>query len=151
MIFAASRSAFYMAYIAHVITGVWWSEVGICDARVCVLFVSSRSGIVFNPSASAITIHSQSAKDIDPYFKSQLCGGPMATESRHSFYRMGWVNPESESRNLISAMGGIRTHNLFINSPTCYHWAIVLSSLIVQNIWLIFGWKAWNLLYLWSQ
>ena len=39
---------------------------------VCVLFVSSRSGIVFNPSAGAITDHSQSAKDIDPYFKSQL-------------------------------------------------------------------------------
>ena len=39
---------------------------------VCVLFVSSRSGIVFNPSAGAITDHSQSAKDIDPHFKSQL-------------------------------------------------------------------------------
>ena len=37
---------------------------------VCVLFVSSRSSIVFNPSA--ITDDSQSAKDIDPYFKSQL-------------------------------------------------------------------------------
>ena len=35
---------------------------------VCVLFVSSRSGIVFNSSAGAITDHSQSAKDIDPYF-----------------------------------------------------------------------------------
>ena len=39
---------------------------------VCVLFVSSRSGIVFNPSAGAIIDHIQSAKDIDPYFKSQL-------------------------------------------------------------------------------
>ena len=39
---------------------------------VCLLFVSSRSGIVFNPSAGAITDHSQSAKDIDPCFKSQL-------------------------------------------------------------------------------
>ena len=39
---------------------------------VCVLFVSSRSGIVFNPSAGAITKHSQTAKDIDQYFKSQL-------------------------------------------------------------------------------
>ena len=39
---------------------------------VCVLFVSSRSSIVFNSSAGAITDHSQSAKDIDPYFKSQL-------------------------------------------------------------------------------
>ena len=39
---------------------------------VCVLFVSSRSDIVFNPIDSAITDHSQSAKEIDPYFKSQL-------------------------------------------------------------------------------
>ena len=39
---------------------------------VCVLFVSSRSGIVFNLSAGAITDHSQSAKDIELYFKSQL-------------------------------------------------------------------------------
>ena len=39
---------------------------------VCVLFVSSRSGVVFNASAGTITDHSQSAKDIDPYFKSQL-------------------------------------------------------------------------------
>ena len=37
-----------------------------------ILFVSMRSGIGFNPSASAITYHRQSAKDIDPYFKSQL-------------------------------------------------------------------------------
>ena len=39
---------------------------------VYVLFVSSRSGIVFNPSAGAITDHSQSAKYIDQYFKTQL-------------------------------------------------------------------------------
>ena len=38
----------------------------------CVLFVSSRSGIVFNPNAGAITDHSQSAMDIDPYFKFEL-------------------------------------------------------------------------------
>ena len=39
---------------------------------VCVPFVSSRSGIVFNPSAGAITDHSQLTKDTDPYFKNQL-------------------------------------------------------------------------------
>ena len=49
---------------------------------VCVLFVSSRSDIVFNPSVGAITDHSQSAKDIDPYFKSQLYVEDPATESR---------------------------------------------------------------------
>ena len=42
--------------------------------RPCVYcFVSSRSGIVFNPSGGAITDYSQSTKDIDSYFKSQLC------------------------------------------------------------------------------
>ena len=39
---------------------------------VCVLFMSSRLGIIFNPSDSAITDHSQAAKDIDPYYKSQV-------------------------------------------------------------------------------
>ena len=39
---------------------------------VCILFVSSRSDVVFNQSAGTITDHSQSAKDIYPYFKSQL-------------------------------------------------------------------------------
>ena len=39
---------------------------------VCVLFVSSRSGIVFNLSADAITDDKQSAKDIDSYFNSQI-------------------------------------------------------------------------------
>ena len=39
---------------------------------VCALFVSSRSGIVFNPSDGVISDHSQPAKDIDPYFKSRL-------------------------------------------------------------------------------
>ena len=39
---------------------------------VVVLFVSSSSGIVFNQSSGEITDHSQSAKDIDLYFKSNL-------------------------------------------------------------------------------
>ena len=72
MIFAASRIVLYMAYISYVLIGVWCGKVGICDARVCVLFVCSRSCSVFNPGASVITDHSQSAKDIDPYFKPQL-------------------------------------------------------------------------------
>ena len=39
---------------------------------VSVLFVSSRSGFVFNQSAGVVTEHNQSAKVVDPYFKSQL-------------------------------------------------------------------------------
>ena len=59
-----------MTYIAYAVTGVWCSEV--YAMPVCVLFLFSRSGIVFNPSAGAITDQIQSAKDTDPYFKFQL-------------------------------------------------------------------------------
>ena len=95
MIFAASLSVLYMAYISHVVTGVWCGEVELCDDRVYVLFVSSRSGIVFNQSASAITDNNQSAKDIDSYFKSQLYAvDPGRRKTVRAFYRI--VNPESE-------------------------------------------------------
>ena len=56
---------------------------------MCVLFVSSRSGIVFNPSAGAITDHSQSVKDIDPYFKSQLYVEDPGHRKPVLIYRMG--------------------------------------------------------------
>ena len=72
MIFAASCSVPYMAHIAHVVTGEFFAVRWAYAIPVCVLLASSRSGIIFNPSAGAITDHSQSAKDIDPYFKSQL-------------------------------------------------------------------------------
>ena len=76
MIFSASRSVPYTAYIADVVAGVWYGEVGICVARaampVFVLFASSRSCMVFNPNAAAIADHNQSAMDIEPTFKSQL-------------------------------------------------------------------------------
>ena len=44
-----------------------------------VLFMSSTSGIVFNQSAGAITDYRQSAKEVDPYFKSQ----PYVEDSGH--------------------------------------------------------------------
>ena len=78
-----------MAYIAHIVTGVWCSDVGICEARVCTVFMSSRSGIVFNPSAVSITDNSQSAKDIVSYFKSHLYVEDLGTEIRYSVYQMG--------------------------------------------------------------
>ena len=63
---------------------------------VCVLFVSSRSDIVFNPSASAITDHSQSAKDIDPYFKSQLYVKDPCHRKPVLILPNGLRNPESD-------------------------------------------------------
>ena len=89
---------------------------------VCVLFVSNRSGIVFNPSAGAIT-DSQSAKDIDPYFKFQLyVKNP--SHRKPVFILPNELSTPGErahDRNLISAVYGIRTHNLLIDSTACYH------------------------------
>ena len=56
---------------------------------MCVLFVSMRSGIVFNPSAGAITDHSQSAKEIDPYFKSQLYAEDQGHRKQILIYQIG--------------------------------------------------------------
>ena len=76
---------------------------------VCVLFVSSRSGIVFNPSAGAITDHSQSAKDIDPYFKSQLYVEDPGHRKSVLILPNGPSKPgeRAHDRNFISAVGGI--------------------------------------------
>ena len=69
-VITASHSVPYMTYIDHVVTGVWCGGHMQCPCVYCLC--SSRSDIVFNRSACAITDHSQSVKDIDPYFKSQL-------------------------------------------------------------------------------
>ena len=53
---------------------------------VCVLFASSRSHIAFNQRAGAITAHSQSAKDIDPHFKSQLYVGDPSHPKRGTHF-----------------------------------------------------------------
>ena len=60
--FADSCSVRCMVNIAHVVTGVQ-SRRGSHMQCLCVLFVSSTPGIVFNPSANAITDHGQLAKD----------------------------------------------------------------------------------------
>ena len=93
---------------------------------VCILFASSRSGIVFNPSADAIIDHSQSAKDIDPYFKSQLYVEDPSHRKPVLILPNGLSKPgeRAHDRNFISAVGGIRTYNLLIDSPACYHCAI---------------------------
>ena len=111
-----------MAYIAHVVTRVRCCEMGVCDARVYVLFVSRRSGIVFIPSAGAITDHSQSANDTDPYCKSQLYVKDPCHRKPVLILPNGLSKPgeRAHDRNLISVVGGIRTQNLLIDSPACY-------------------------------
>ena len=93
---------------------------------VYVLFVSSRSGIVFNTNASAITDHSQSANDIEPYFKFRLYVEQPGHGKQVLISPNGLCKPEQRAhdRYLISAVDGIRTHNLLIDSPACHHWSI---------------------------
>ena len=85
---------------------------------VCVPFEFSRPGIVFNQSAGAATDHSQSAKDIDPYFKSQLYVEDSG-QRRTVLNGLSKPGERAHDRNLISAVGGIRTHNLVVDSPAC--------------------------------
>ena len=79
---------------------------------VCVLFVSSRSRIVFNPSTGAIIDHGQSAKDIDPYFKSKLYVKDPSHRKPVPILSNDRSKPGERARvtqNVISAMGLIRT------------------------------------------
>ena len=91
---------------------------------MCVLFVSSRSSIVVNPSVGAITDNSQSAKDLDPYFKSQL----YVEDNGHRKAVLivpNWLSKSGKrartKKFLISAVNGNQTHNLLIDNPACYH------------------------------
>ena len=111
MIFAASRSVPYVAYIAHVVTGVWCGGVDMCDARMCAV-LCSRSGIVFNPSTGAIIVDSQSAKDIDPHFKSKLYVKDPSHRKPVPILSNDRSKPGERERlthNFISAIGFIRT------------------------------------------
>ena len=98
-------------------------------------FVFITSDIVFNPSASATTDHSQSVKDKDPSFKSQfyvakpyhrkpvlilLNGLSMHGERAH------------DRDKFLFALGGIRPHILLIDSLASYRWAI--TALLQFNI-----------------
>ena len=70
---ASGRLAAYFSYawciyglfVAHVITEGIAQVAGIFAMPVCELFMSRKSGFVFNQSTGAIPYHSQLAKDID--------------------------------------------------------------------------------------
>ena len=108
---------------------------------VCVLFVSSRSGIIFNLSAGAITDHSQSAKATYPYFKSQLYAGDPSHRKTVLILpnRLTKVGERAHDRNFISAMGGIRIHKLLINSSMCYHRSITTLRMYTESNKLYFS------------
>ena len=109
-----------MAYKVHVVT----QECGAARWPYAMpMFVSRRLGIVFNLTAGAITDHSQSAKDIDLYFRFQLYVEVPGQRKPLLILPDGLSKPEERAhdRNFISAAGGIRTHNLLIDNPACYH------------------------------
>ena len=81
-----------MAYIAHVVTGAWFGEVGI-SMPVCVLFVSQ--------------LYAE-----DPDHEKPILIVPN---------RLSKSGERAHDRYLISAVSEIRTHNLLIDSPACYH------------------------------
>ena len=94
---------------------------------VCVLFVSSRSDIVFKPSADVITEHTQSAKDIDTYFKSQRYVEDTGHRKPVLILPNGLSKTGERAHDInlnFSAMSGIRIHNLLIDNSSCYHRAI---------------------------
>ena len=78
---------------------------------------------MFYPSAGAIPDHSQLAKDIVPYFKSQLhVKDP--SHRKPVLILPSLPGERAHDKNLNSAVGDIRTLNLLIGSPACYRWAI---------------------------
>ena len=113
VILDASCSLPYMACLAHVVTGV--VQVRSAYAMpVCVPFVTSMSGIIFNPGTGAIS--DQSAKDIDPYFKFQFYDEDISHQkpvlSLHMFYRMSRVNMTFSESKLMTGQ--------CFTSPNCH-------------------------------
>ena len=98
-------------------------DVGICDTRVCVcvLFVSSRSGIVFKPIVSVITDKSRSVKDIDQYSTFQLYVADPASRKTVRILPYSKPGERAHDRNCICDVSRIRTHSLLILSPAYYH------------------------------
>ena len=83
-------------------------------------FVSSRSGVVFIQNADAITDHSQSTKDIDPYFKSQLYMEDLGHRKPELILPI-WLSKPSERalyRKFNFCRGWDSNHNLLNDSPS---------------------------------
>ena len=70
---------------------------------MCVLFVTSTSGIVFNQSGSAVTDHTNSKRQrVLPSF---IWRTP-ATKRPYSLYLLCWVNTKSERKTKINFCNG---------------------------------------------
>ena len=96
---------------------------------VCVLFIPSRSGIVFQPDRRCNHWPQSINEGHRPVFNALL----YVKDSGHRkpvLILSNWLNKPGErahDRSLISAVSGIRTHNLLIDGTACCHWAIIAS------------------------
>ena len=132
---AATRSVPYMAYIAHVVTGVWCSDVSICDARVCtVLCLAGRVSFSTRVPVQSLTTANQRRTQIrilssssveDPSHQKPVFSlpngllepGERAHDKKFTFCR-GWdLNPQPLNRQ---------------SSPLSYHRSLI--NVLVQ-IW----------------
>ena len=101
---------------------------------VCVLFVSSRSDIVFNPIVSVITDQSQSAKDIARILSPSSMWRTSPAEKMVCILPYSKPEERVHDRYYISDVGRIRTHNLLIVSPAYYHLAITTDYLVIIRV-----------------
>ena len=90
----------------------WAYAIPVCMCCLCL-------GIVSNQSADAFTDHSQSAKDIDPYFQFQLYAEDHGRRKLVLILPSGLRKPRERERT--HWVDGIPTRNLLIDSPACYH------------------------------
>ena len=111
-----------MAYIAHVVTQVWCGEVVIYNARLCTVCVWQVAYRFVRAPVQSLTL-SQSAKDIHQYFKFQIYVEDPGHRKPVLILPNGLNKPgeRAHDRNLISAVVGIGTHNLLIDSPACHY------------------------------
>ena len=87
-----------------------------CLCRACLVLFSTRA-----PEQSLTTANLRRPETL--IVSSSSMWKTSATEIRYSFHPNGLSQPgeRAHDRYLISAVSGIRTHNILIDSPACYH------------------------------
>ena len=103
---------------------VWWGGHMRCPCVYC-LCLAGRVSFSTRPQVQSLTTVT-STNNIDPHLKFQLYVEDRGHWKPVLIFSNGLSKPRdrAQNTNLISAMGGIRTHNLLIDSPACYHWAL---------------------------
>ena len=89
-----SRSVPYMAYIAHVVTGVWCNEVDICAA--CVYCLCLGGLVLFQPEHRCNQWPQPISEGQRPTFKSQLSERPRPPKAGTHFTE--WVEKTRRAR-----------------------------------------------------